>query len=469
MLLFKGLYTNFLQKLVVEPNELSKEEPYIKNSIYYTRKAYNLDKIQHRKIPSTLKDKKISFEDIDPITLNNIRLWDYQPLLSTYKQIQEIRLYYKFTDVDINRIPVNNQYRQVAISAREMSYNQLPEKAKTWVNQRLKYTHGYGIVMSPINRTNKDGLPELYIKDIPPVSNIDITINRPEIYYGEETDHYIFTGTKTQEFDYPAGDKNEYNYYEGNGGVSMQSLFRKIAFTLKYRSTKILFSDYFSENTKVHYVRNIKKRIKKIAPFLSFDNDPFISISNGKLYWIIDGYTTSNFFPYSNPVRSGSINYIRNSVKVVVDAYNGDVQFYVFDTEDPIIKTYQKVFPKLFLPKEQIPKELKNQMRYPVDMFYIQSYIYLTYHMEDPVVFYNREDKWSFAKEIKNNVIEDLEPYYITMKLPSSKKAELLLILPLTPSNKDNMIAWMAALSDGENYGKIVLYEFPKKEIIFWS
>ena len=353
------------------------------------------------------------------------------------------------------------------LAARELSYAQVPEKAKTWVNQRLKYTHGYGVVMSPVNRVAANGLPDFYIKDIPPVSNIDISIKRPEIYYGEETNDYIFTGTSTKEFDYPLGDQNKFSQYEGDKGVPLHSLFRKIVYSLHFKSIKILISNYLTSKTKVHYHRNILDRVYKIAPFLSYDNDPYIVISDGRLYWIIDAYTRSNFYPYAQPIQNGNFNYLRNSVKVIVDAYNGSVDFVVVDEKDPLLKTYRKIFPDLFKNKDSIASDLIKHFRYPQDLFKVQAQIYTSYHMNNSNVFYNKEDMWKLPTEIYENIEQPMEPYYIIMKLPESKQEEFVLILPFTPVNKKNMISWMAASSDGDKYGKLLLYEFPKKELVY--
>lgn len=458
-----GFYPSIQQKFSVAPNELEKEREYIKFNIEYTRKAYGIDKVKRRKYPvqhnlSAIKMNKFSN------TLNNIRLWDWRPLLSTYRQIQEIRLYYRFTDVDIDRYRIKDDYRQVMLSARELEYSQVPEQAQNWVNQRLTYTHGYGAVMSPVNRVTPQGLPEFFIQDIPPVSSIEIKIDQPRIYYGEATRHYVFTGTTTDEFDYPMGDENKYNRYSGEGGVDIPGFLDRLLYAWRFKSMKLLISDYFEENTKIHYDREIRTRVNKIAPFLLYDRDPYITIVDGRLYWIIDAYTTSDRFPYAEPVRDG-MNYIRNSVKVVVDAYNGSVDYYIIDESDPIITTWATVFPKLF--KTEVPEKFRKHFRYPVDLLQIQTEMYRSYHMSDPGVFYNREDMWRMPEEIYEDRKTRVEPYYVIMRLPDSEKEEFLLITPFTPVNKNNMVAWMSAHSDGDSYGRLTLFEFPKKELIY--
>ena len=460
-----GIYPELQQRFSVEPNELDKELPYIKNSLEFTREAYNLETIDTKNFPVS---SNLSAEVLqqDKGTIQNIRLWDYRPLLSTYRQLQEIRPYYLFNDVDIDRYNIDGNYRQVMLSARELSYERVPQQAKTWVNQRLKYTHGYGMVMSPVNEVTEDGLPELFIKNIPPASTIDLDVPTPAIYYGESTEDYIFTGTTTPEFDYPQGNTNAFTKYDGTGGVSISGLVRKLAYAYDLNSFKILISNYFTDNSRIHYYREIRERVSHVAPFLRFDSDPYITLIDGRLQWIIDAYTTSDRFPYAEPAESG-INYLRNSVKVMVDAIDGSMQFYAIDKDEPILATYRKIFPNLFVPQADIPPQVKEHFRYPLDLFKVQAQMYLAYHMNDPQVFYNREDLWRFATENYEGNQQAIEPYYQIMNLPGESRAEFVLILPFTPVNKDNMIAWMAARSDGENYGKTLLYEFPKQKLIY--
>ena len=483
LVVVSGIYPWFQQFFIVEPNELDKERPYVAYNIDFTRDAYGLEQVQRERYPAK-KQLNRQVLQANQATVRNIRLWDYRPLLSTYHQLQEIRLYYRFRDVDVDRYTLNGDYRQVMLAARELAYAQVPSEAKTWVNQRLKYTHGYGLVMSPVNRVTPQGLPDLLIKDIPPVSNIDLQVSEPAIYYGEATNHYIFTGTKTEEFDYPKGSENAFTLYQGTGGVPIPSIWHRLAYAYDLGSLKILISNYFTEASRIHYYRQIRQRIQHVAPFLRFDRNPYITVINGKLQWIIDAYTISDRYPYSEPVArsnnanvilQGNIrqilgwdgNYIRNSVKVVVDAFNGDMQFFVVDPQDPLLETYSKIFPNLFQPIETVPSEIRAHFRYPIDFFKIQAQMYLAYHMSNPDVFYNREDLWRFPTEVYEENEQLMEPYYVIMRLPEEAREEFILILPFTPANKDNMIAWMAARSDGEHYGKLLLYEFPKQELVY--
>ena len=475
LVLVNGFYPELQQRFIVEPNELAKELPYIKHNIKYTRQAYNLEAVDSSDYQlSATTNPNLPAEN--QATIDNIRLWDYRPLLSTYRQLQEIRFYYKFRDVDVDRYRLGDNYRQVMLSAREFDYTQVPKTARTWVNERLKYTHGYGLVMSPVNQVTVDGLPVLWVKNIPPISQVDLAIQEPAIYYGEETSSYVFTGMNTAEFDYPRGDENAFTKYAGLGGVPLDSWWKRLAYAYDKGSLKILISNYFTDNSRIHYYRQVRERVHHVAPFLQFDNDPYIALIDGRLQWIIDAYTTSDRYPYSEAVANENptelisdrdINYIRNPVKVVVDAKDGTMQFYVVDEGEPVLNTYRKIFPNLFKGKNTIPPEVQAHFRYPQDLFKIQAKLYLTYHMSDPQVFYNREDLWRFATEIYNEEQQAVEPYYLIMRLPGEKTEEFALILPFTPVNRDNMIAWMAARSDGKNYGKLKLYEFPKQELIY--
>ena len=465
LFLINGVYPELQQRFSVEPNELDKELPYIKHSLKFTREAYDLAAINTQNYPVS-SELTAGVLQQQSGTIQNVRLWDYRPLLSTYRQLQEIRPYYLFNDVDIDRYTIEDNYRQVMLSARELSYERIPQRAKTWVNQRLKYTHGYGMVMSPVNRVTPDGLPELFIKNIPPQSQIDLEVEQPAIYYGEATDDYIFTGTTTPEFDFPQGDENAFTKYDGAGGVPIPNLFRKLAYAYDLGSLKILISNYFTDDSRLHYYRTIRERVSHVAPFLKFDSDPYITLIDGKLQWIVDAYTTSDRFPYSEPVEPG-INYIRNSVKVLVDAKDGTMQFLVVNEDEPVLATYRKIFPDLFQSAQTIPLQVKDHFRYPLDLFKVQAQMYLAYHMNDPQVFYNREDLWRFATENYEGNQQAIEPYYQIMNLPGESQEEFVLILPFTPVNKDNAIAWMAARSDGDNYGKVLLYEFPKQKLVY--
>ena len=477
LVVVNGTYPQLQQRFVVEPNELAKELPYIKHNIEFTRQAYGLSDIETQDYQLAAPDSyNADILQENQATIDNIRLWDHRPLLSTYRQLQEIRFYYRFEDVDVDRYTFNGDYRQVMLSPREFDYSQVPNSAKTWVNQRLKYTHGYGLVMNPVNEVTEDGLPVLFVKNIPPVSQIELEIEEPAIYYGELTDDYIYTGMDTYEFDYPRGDENAFVKYDGLGGVPLNSWWRRLAYAYDRGSLKILISSYFTPNSRIHYHRQITKRVRHVAPFLKYDNDPYMVVVNGRLKWIIDAYTTSDRYPYSEAVAheqktelivDKNINYVRNPVKVVVDAKDGTMQFYAIDEDEPILATYRKIFPNLFKSKASIPPQIQAHFRYPQDLFEIQAKMYLSYHMEDPQVFYNREDDWRFATELYNGQQQQVEPDYLIMKLPGETKEEFALILSFTPVNRDNMIAWMAARSDGENYGKLSLYEFPKQELVY--
>jgi uncharacterized protein len=477
LVLVNGTYPVLQQRFIVEPNELAKETPYIKHNIEFTRQAYDLAKInsQDYQIASSANANADVLTE-NKATIDNIRLWDDRPLLSTYRQLQEIRFYYRFNDVDVDRYILNGDYRQVMLSAREFDYTQVPSSAKTWVNQRLKYTHGYGLVMNPVNEVTADGLPVLFVKNIPPVSQTDLKITEPGIYYGELTEDYVYTGMDTYEFDYPRGDENAFTKYDGLGGVPLNNWWRRLAYAYEQGSLKILISNYFTPNSRIHYYRQVSDRVRHAAPFLKYDNDPYLVVVDGRLKWIIDAYTTSDRYPYAEAVAheqetelitDKQTNYIRNPVKVVVDAKDGTMQFYVVDENEPILATYRKMFPQLFQSTASIPPAIQAHFRYPQDLFEIQAKMYLSYHVEDPQVFYNREDDWRFATELDGDQQQQVKPDYLIMKLPGSTVGEFVLILPFTPVNRDNMIAWMAARSDGTNYGKLSLYEFPKQELVY--
>lgn len=455
-----------MQQYRVVPDEEAKERPFISKGIKFTRKAFNLDTVVRKKFPAK---SGLTRETLDKnsATIDSLRLWDWRPLKKTYGQLQEIRLYYAFNDVDLDRYWVNGQYRQLALSAREMMTDQLPSRAGSWVNKHLVYTHGYGVVASPVNEVTPDGLPNLLVKNIPPKSSVDnLKIERPQIYYGEAPEDYAIVRTKTKEFDYPAGDKNKYTSYTGNGGVELNSYLRRIAFSYRFGTAKLLISDALTSKSKVLFHRNIMDRLNTIAPFLTYDPDPYIVINKGKLYWIIDAYTLSQRYPYSEPAENGQ-NYIRNSVKVVVDAYNGDVDFYVIDKKDPIISAYSKAFAGVFKPLDQMDKGLLAHIRYPEALFKIQAEVYASFHMTDPQVFFGKEDLWDVPTELYDDKTTVMDPYYMILQLPEETRTEFALILPFTPSNKGNMIAWLAARSDVPNYGELALFTFPKERLIY--
>jgi uncharacterized protein len=469
MLLLTTVIPMVVQKTVVKPNELAKASPYINYNIQYTRQAYNLNKINEVNFPA---GEKLTAQNIESnqATINNIRIWDERPLLQTYNQLQSIRLYFKFNDVDVDRYQINGSYRQVMLSGRELDVNALPPQADTWVNRHLIYTHGYGLIMNPVNKVTSEGLPELLIKDLPPVIDFDMKIEHPEIYYGEKTDGYVLVKTKTEEFDYPKGDENVYTHYEGTGGVPINSFIRRILFSLGFLDPQILFTTSLGPESRIMYNRRIDRRVRAIAPFLDYDGDPYLVVSGGRLNWIQDAYTTSNMYPYSTrsyDYFNKGLNYIRNSVKVVIDAYNGDVSFYMIDQKDPIVRTYSSIFPRLFKPFSEMPDDLKKHIRYPKDLFKIQADVYRTYHMKEAQVFYNQEDLWQTPNEIYASKRQKMEPYYIIIRLPQEKNEEFALMLPFTPSNKDNMIAWLAARCDMPDYGNLIVYKLPKDKLIF--
>jgi uncharacterized membrane protein (UPF0182 family) len=453
-------YPSVLQKFKVAPNELALETPFIEHSIKFTRMGYDLERIEV--IPFDV-DYDLTSKDIEKndATIRNIRLWDHSPLLRTYSQLQQIRTYYKFADVDNDRYTINGEYMQVMLSPRELSYNDLP--SRTWINERLIFTHGNGITLGPVSRISKEGLPEFIIKDIPPVSLADLKVTRPEIYYGELSNDYVIVKTKVPEFSYPTSEGNIYTTYDGSGGVSLGSLLKRALFAAKFRTEKILLSTDITKESRILYNRNIAERVRKIAPFLLFDRDPYLVVTkDGRLNWIMDAYTASKRMPYSKPLNS-QINYIRNPVKVVVSAYDGSMSFYVSDPSDVIIRVYSKIFPGIFRPLNDMPDELRQHIRYPQMLLQTQASMFASYHMTDPKVFYNKENLW----EVPAFGEKPMEPYYTIMKLPGGKKEEYILLLPYAPAKRDNLAAWLAARCDGTNYGKLIAYTFPRDRLIY--
>ncbi len=458
--------SSLAQTFLVEPNELAREAPYIRHNLEATRRAYGLDRIEEQTFAAS---DQLSAADIraNPLTIRNVRIWDERPLVQTYQQVQEIRPYYLFPGVDVDRYTVDGVYRQVMLSAREMASNRLPVQARSWVNERLQYTHGYGIAMSPVNQVTPDGLPDLLVRDIPPVSAPGLEIDRPEIYYGEQTRSYVVTNTTTQEFDYPRGAENVFSTYHGTGGVPMSGPLGRVAFALRFMDLNLILSNYITDESRVMFRRQIRDRVQTVAPFLQFDTDPYMVVSEGRLYWVLDAYTTSDMYPYSSRVPRALVNYIRNSVKVVVDAYNGSAVFYRMNEEDPLVAAYAEIFPDLLQPVETMPEDLRRHLRYPRDMFNIQAMIYRSYHMQDVQVFYNQEDLWAIPNEMYRDRPQVMAPYYIIVKLPGEEREEFMLMVPFTPARKDNMIGWLAARCDGDNYGDLLVYQLPKDRMIF--
>lgn len=468
-----AIVPSIFQKLIVAPNELVKETPFIKHNIAATRKAYGLDKIEEREISA---DKPLTSVDIasNNLTIKNVRLWDREQLLSTFSQIQEIRTYYEFISVDNDRYLINNEIRQIMLSPRELASESLPNRS--WINEKLSFTHGYGVAGGPVNQVTAEGLPVLFVKDIPPKTEVkQLTVNRPEIYYGEMTNDYVIVKTKSKEFDYPKGEENVYTTYQGKGGVEINSLFKRLFFAIKFNSLKLFLSNDITSKSRILYYRNIKDRVEKIVPFLTLDRDPYVVVADSKIYWIYDAYTKTNNYPYSQPLslNGESVNYIRNSVKVVIDAYDGSISFYQIDIDDPMIRTYAKIFPNLFQPISKMPKSLASHLRYPEDIFSLQTAIYTTYHMDSPQIFYNKEDQWEIPtisevqKQEVTDAVQQMGPRHMIMKLPGEKKEEYILMLPFTPRNKDNLSAWMVARNDGDSYGRLIVYRFPKQKLIF--
>jgi uncharacterized membrane protein (UPF0182 family) len=465
-LVLSGLVPALFQRVFVKPSELALEKPYIERNIALTQQAYNLRQITPKPFPA---EQDLTFKTLEAnkATIDNIRLWDWQPLMDAYVQLQEIRTYYKFHDVDVDRYWLNAAYQSVMLSARELNSSLLPPNAQTWVNRHLLFTHGNGVVMSPVTRKSAEGLPLFYLHDIPPVASGGPEIQEPRIYYGEETDTYVVSKGSTPEFDYPKGKDNVYAAYDGTGGVPVGGIMRRLLFAWYFNDVNLLLSSYITGDSRIMLRRNIQERVRTIAPFLRLDHDPYLVISDGRLYWMQDAYTTSGYFPYAQPARGFELNYIRNSVKVVVDAYNGTVEFYLMDSTDPIAATYQRIFPDLFKPFAAMPADLQKHIRYPEDLFLIQAQLYQAYHMEAAEVFYNREDLWQFPRQPGSGGTARMVPYYIIMRLPGETQAEFFLMLPMVPSRRDNMIAWLAARCDPPDYGKLIVYEFPKEKLVY--
>ena len=513
LVLGRGILPVLVQKLQVEPAEIAQEKPYIANNIAFTRRAYGIDGITEKVYPA---EEAIRPEDLRDATetMANIRLWDHRPLKDTYNQMQSIRPYYTFDDVDIDRYAIPARagsatpatggppvVRQVMLSARELAIDRLGAQAQTWVNQRLQYTHGYGVVVSPVNEVTPEGMPNFVVKDVPPTGAI--TIDRPEIYFGEQTPSYVVVNTKAEEFDYPRGDQNVFSTYSGTGGIRMASWWRRLALAWNLGDLNMFASSYLTSDSQLLLRRMIRDRVRRLAPFLKLDRDPYIVAADGRLIWIIDAYTTSDRYPYAQrtvergtdadpiPVPGGTApdtarttgagretvaatftmpriyNYIRNSVKITVDAYDGTVTFYLVDTTDPIALAYARMFPTLIRPISAMPEALRAHLRYPEDLFQVQSNVLNTYHVQDPQVFYNGEDVWTGAAEIIGDRRQPVQPYYVMMRIPGETREEFLLMLPFTPANRDNMIAWLAARSDGAEYGKLVLFKFPKDRLVY--
>jgi uncharacterized membrane protein (UPF0182 family) len=455
-------YAGVLQRFVVTPNEQVRETPFMEYNIAATRAAFALDRVEERELPG---DASLSLQSIEAnrATLNNVRLWDHGPLLETFGQLQEIRTYYDFVAVDNDRYVINGQPRQVMLSVREL--NPAALQNRTWVNERLVFTHGHGLTLGPVNEVTPDGLPTLFVRDLPPVTSVDINITEPSIYFGELANDYVIVRTRAQEFDYPKGEDNVYSQYAGRGGIEIGSIWRKLLFAARFRSYQILLSDDITAESRLMFDRQIRRRVAKIAPFLVLDEDPYPVVSGGRIFWIQDAYTATDRYPYST--AAGGVNYIRNSVKVVIDAYHGSLTFYAADTTDPIAQTLAKIFPTLLKPLAEMSEDLRRHVRYPEGIFGLQSAVYATYHMTNPAVFYNKEDQWEAPAVDSGGESRRMEPYYTMMKLPGEQSAEFIQMLPFTPRRRDNLASWMVARSDGEHYGKLQVFQFPKQTLVF--
>jgi uncharacterized protein len=471
-----ALLPTALQWGLVLPNELAIEQPYLQHNIAFTRQAFDLDKID---IQTFDPSGDLTAQDLakNSATIANIRLWDTRPLLQSNRQLQQIRPYYKFANADIDRYTIGNAPQQVFLSAREIDSQSLTDKALTWINQHLVYTHGYGYTVSPVNRAAMGGLPDYLVKDIrgkETASNPDpaVLATEPRIYYGEITDNYIFAPSVVRELDYPSGSENVYNSYSGSGGIKMQGWWPRWIAARYLQDAEVLFTKNFTAQSQLLLHRSITTRVQKLAPWLTLDKDPYLVIAKSsqthqnRLYWLLDAYTTSSHYPYADPGK-GQLNYIRNSVKVSIDAYDGSTQFYISNEHDPILQTWQRVMPQMWQPLSAMPPSLRQHLRYPTDLFRIQSDRLRTYHMQDPQVFYNREDLWQIPQEIYGTKSQAVEPYYLITKLPNGQAEEFLLLSPFTPNQRTNLIAWLAARSDGEQYGKLSLYLFPKQQLVY--
>jgi uncharacterized protein len=465
----------YVGSFIVKPNELDRERPYIAHNIELTRQAYGLDRVTQREFPAETSVEATDAAN-NQATLQNIRLWDWRALQDTLRQIQEIRTYYDFPDIDIDRYEIDGNVRQVMLAARELSVDKLPESSRNWINERLIYTHGYGITMNPVNGFTPEGLPTLILSNMPVQSTVpSFQITRPEIYFGELTGNDVYVKTKQQEFNYPQGQTNNLTAYEGTGGIPLAGFVRRILIAMNEGDiTKLPFSDDVNSQSRVLMHRNVRDRVTTLAPFLTYEPDPYIVISDsGRLFWMLDAFTTSDSYPYSShyQLNNNSLNYMRNSVKVVIDAYDGTTTFYVFDPQDPIINAYRQIFPSLFKDASAMPPDLRKHVRYPELLLKLQASVYALYHMTDPEVFYNREDLWTVATEVGlsetgEQRTQTMEPNFVLMKLPGESSVEFVNILPFTPANRNNLIGWIAGRSDGAHYGTSVVYDFPKTRLV---
>ena len=458
------VYPAVVQRLIVAPNELNKETPQLRYHIDATRRAWGLDRVLVRDLSG---EAALTERDIQAnrTTIDNVRLWDRDPLLQTFGQLQEIRTYYDFVSVDDDRYMIDGRYRQVMLSPRELNSASLP--TRTFINERLTFTHGMGLTLGPVNEVTEEGLPVLFVKNLPPASTVSVAVRRPEIYFGELTDTWVFANTGQAEFDYPSGDENIFASYKGNGGVRVGGFLRRLVLSAYFRSLKVLLSSDITSQSRAMYIRNIRQRARTALPFLIFDADPYMVIdADGRLRWILDGYTATTRYPYAEPLQNG-VNYMRNSVKVVIDAYDGTVTAYLADPTDPLVRTFAKIFAGIFQPLDSMPADLRAHLRYPEDLFHVQSELYGAYHMAEPDIFYHREDQWQ--KPVLSMAPERPDPFlrHMVMRLPEERQAEFILMVPFTPRGKDNLASWMVARNDGAHYGELVVYRFPKQNLVF--
>jgi hypothetical protein len=459
-----GLYPAIVQRLVVAPNELTKERPQLARHIEATRRAWGLEGVVTRDLTGEAGLTGADIRANGP-TIENVRLWDRDPLLQTFGQLQEIRTYYDFVSVDDDRYRIDGRYRQVLLSARELNSTSLP--TRTFINERLTFTHGMGLTLGPVNQVTEEGLPVLFIKDLPPASSVSLRVTRPAIYFGELTDSWVFVRTQQREFDYPSGDENIFTSYEGAGGVRVGGLGRRLVLAAYFRSLKVLLSSDITSDSRALYIRSIRQRARTALPFLLFDADPYLVVDDaGQLRWILDAYTATSRYPYAQRLASG-VNYMRNSVKVVIDAYDGSVTAYVVDADDPLARTLGRAFPGIFRPLDSMPADLRAHLRYPEDLFRVQTDLYATYHMAEPEIFYHREDQWQKPVFARPAAAPDPFLRHMVMRLPEEREPEFIFMVPFTPRGKDNLAAWMVARNDGEHYGQLLVYRFPKQSLVF--
>ena len=467
-----NVYPNLVQRFQVNPNEFTREREYIAHNIEFTRAAFGLDNIVDENFDA---EGELTADELlsQPDTIRNIRLWDYRPLLQTYNQVQALRQQYQFTDIDIDRYDIEGERRQLMLSARELIPDQLEQPAQTWVNRKLVYTHGYGVAASPVAEITPDGLPTFVLKDLPVQGILEVT--RPQIYFGERTNDYVIVKTETEEFDYPRGEGgNVFTTFEGDTGINIGRFLPRLAFAIQFADINLFISQELNSESQLLWRRNILQRTQEVAPFLRYDSDPYIVVGeDGHLYWFLDAYTVSGRFPYSEPTETGTrtlppgFNYIRNPVKVIIDAYTGDMNFYVVEPDEPIAAAYARIFPDLFTTFDQMPDDLRAHIRYPNDLFSIQAGVFRTYQMTEPTDFYNREDVWAWPEEIFDNQSRPMEPYYVLMQLPGNSDLDFIQILPFTPANRENMISWLAAQNDPGKYGEMLVYRFGKDSLVF--